>query len=87
MIQIEKSPNGKYWQLKKSNQKKPKYRLLVKAFPNLGGLYKEFIDEFFDPNYVGLNSFFQDKQCVNLRILRMAQTPEYTWWACGPMRK
>ena len=87
IVQIEKSPNGKCLWLKTPKQKKPKYHLLVKAYPNLECQYKEFMDEFFDPHYVGLKSFFQDKQCVNLHILRIAQTPEYVWWACGPMKK
>ena len=86
-VEIEKSSNGKYWQLKKANQEKPKYRLSVKAFPNISCLYKEFMDVFYDPGYAGLNSLYQDKKCVNLHILKIAQTPEYAWWACGPMRK
>ncbi len=87
IVQMEKNPNGKYWRLKSPTQKKSKYRLSVKAYPNLGCLYQEFMDEFYDPGYVGLNSFFQDKQCVDIHILKLSTSPEYVWWACGPMKK
>ena len=87
IVQIEKSPNGKYWWLKTPTQKKPKYRLLVKAYPKLRCQYRDFMDEFFNPEYVGLNSYFKDNQCVNLHVLKISTLPEYIWWACGPMKK
>lgn len=71
-IQIEKSLNGKRWLFRKSGHPKPIYRLLVKAYPDLKHQYEEFLNRFYDTDYVGRNSISEEKPSMEQKILRIS---------------
>jgi|GEM_PF-3638211 len=71
-IQIEKSSNGNHWLFRKSGHPKPIYRLLVKAYPDLKYQYEEFMNRFYDPDYVGRNSISNKNPNLERKILRFS---------------